>query len=156
MNNPISCIPCSCQVIQKSNPDPFIGEAAELIRGAMRNMENMTRELIDFSRGNTHLNLELILVADFLEEIETEFARYRPENELRFEIFYNGAIQGDRHRLLRVFHNLIRNACEAMTKSERKILTFALKRTDHGLRFEISDTGCGIPLELQPRIFEPF
>jgi signal transduction histidine kinase len=156
MNNPISCILCACEVIRKSNSDPFIGEAAELIRGAVRNMENMTRELIDFSRGQTQLNLELIMVDDLIEAIEADFSRYRPEVDLRVDVFYNGAIQADRHRLLRVFNNLIRNACEAMAKSDEKLLILAIKATDAGLRCEISDTGCGIPDELLPRIFEPF
>ena len=156
MNNPISCILCACEAIQKSNPDQFIGEAAELIRGAVRNMENMARELIDFSRGQTRLNLELIMVEDLIEAIEADFARYQPDVELRVEVFYNGAIQADRHRLLRVFSNLIRNACEAMSKSDEKLLVLSVKRTDGGLRCEISDTGCGIPEELLPRIFEPF
>ena len=156
MNNPISCILCACEVIRRSNPDASITEAAELIRGAVKTMENMTRELIDFSRGQTQLNLELILIDDLVEAIEADFARYRPEIELRTEIFYNGTLQADRYRLLRVFGNIIRNACEAVAKSERKILTFTVKRTDAGLRFEISDTGCGIPAALLPRIFEPF
>jgi len=156
MNNPISCILCACEVIRKNNSEGLVSEAAELIRGAIKNMENMTRELIDFSRGNTQLNPEFFLVDDLVDAIEAEFSRYRPQIELRFEVSYNGAIQADRHRLLRVFSNLIRNACEAMAKTDCKILTFAIKRTDTGLRFEISDTGCGIPAELLPRIFEPF
>ncbi|MGH8101206.1 MAG: ATP-binding protein, partial [Chthoniobacterales bacterium] len=156
MNNPISCILCACEVIRRSNPDAFIAEAAELIRGAVRNMENMTRELIDFSRGQTKLDLELIMVEDLVEAIEADFARYRPDVELRVEISYSGAIQADRHRLLRVFSNLIRNACEAMSKSDEKLVVLAMKRTHGGVRFEISDSGCGIPEELLPRIFEPF
>src|SRR5438128_4779224 len=99
MNNPISCIFCACEVIQRSEPDGLIGEAAELIRVAVRNMENMTRELIDFSRGHTQLNLEQIRVADLIHAIEADFAAY-PQVELRTEIFYNGPIQADRHRLL--------------------------------------------------------
>jgi len=156
MNNPISCILCACEVIRKSNPDGLVDEATALIRGAVKNMENMTRELIDFSRGNTQLKLEPILVADLLEEIETQFDRYRPQNELRFDVVYSGAIQADRHRLSRVFNNLIRNACEAMAKTDEKVLMFAVKQVGGGLRFEISDTGCGIPADLLPRIFEPF
>jgi signal transduction histidine kinase len=156
MNNPISCILCACEVIRKSNPDELVGEATDLIRGAVRNMENMTRELIDFSRGNTQLNPELFLVEELVDAIEAEFSRYRPQIQLRVELLYNGAIQADRHRLLRVFSNLIRNACEAMAKTDQKILTFAIRRIDTGLRFEVSDTGCGIPAQLLPRIFEPF
>jgi signal transduction histidine kinase len=156
MNNPISCILCACEVIRKSNPDAFIAEAADLIRGAVRNMENMTRELIDFSRGQTQLNLELIMVEDLIEAIQADFARYRPKVDLRVDVSCNGAIQVDRHRFLRVFSNLIRNACEAMDKSDEKRLMLAVKRTDAGLRCEISDTGCGIPDDILPRIFEPF
>jgi signal transduction histidine kinase len=134
----------------------LVGEATDLIRGAVRNMENMTRELIDFSRGQTQLNLELVMIEDLIEAIEADFARYRPEVELHIETFYHGAIQADRHRLLRVFNNLIRNACEAMAKSNEKRLMLAVKPTNEGLRCEISDTGCGIPSHLLPRIFEPF
>jgi signal transduction histidine kinase len=156
MNNPISCILCACEVIRKNNPDGLIDEAAELIRDAVRNMENMTRELIDFSRGHTQLNLESVSVADLIQAIETDFNRYRAQVELRVEVSYHGTIKVDRHRLLRVFANLIRNSCEAMSKSNEKTLRFALKQISGGLRFEISDTGCGIPAELLPRIFEPF
>ena len=156
MNNPISCILCACEVIQRSNPDGLIGEAADLIRVAVRNMENMTRELIDFSRGHTQLNLESVAVADLVRAIEADFAGYRPQVELQTEVFYNGSIEADRHRLLRVFSNLVRNACEAMAQSEEKVLRFSVTHVSGCLRFQFSDTGCGIPAQLLPRIFEPF
>jgi len=156
MNNPISCILCACEVIRKNNPDGLTSEAAELIRDAIRKMETMTRELIDFSRGHTQLNYEAAGVRDLIQQVEADFSRYRPKVELRVEVSYDGAIKVDRHRLLRVFSNLIRNAWEAMAESDEKILRFSVKRVDARLRFEISDTGCGIPAQLLPRIFEPF
>lgn len=156
MNNPISCILCACEVIERTNPDGLIGEAAELIRVALRNMENMTRELIDFSRGDTQLNVASLDVAELIGAIESDFAQYRPQMELRTEVFYSGRIEVDRHRLLRVFNNLIRNACEAMAQNEEKILSLSVTHVDDCLRFQVSDTGCGIPAHLLPRIFEPF
>jgi signal transduction histidine kinase len=156
MNNPISCILCACEVIERTNPDGLIGEAAELIRMAVKKMENMTRELIDFSRGHTQLNLESLKVVDLVRSIEADFAAYRPQVELRTELFYSDTLQADRHRLARVFNNLVRNACEAMAQSEEKILRLSVTHVDGCLRFQISDTGCGIPAHLLPRIFEPF
>ena len=75
---------------------------------------------------------------------------------MRVEVLYDGRINVDRHRILRVFSNLIRNAREAMAKTDEKTLLFTVKRIESRVYFEISDTGCGIPAQLLPRIFEPF
>jgi tetratricopeptide (TPR) repeat protein len=74
MNNPISCILCACEVIRKNNPDGLTSEAAELIRDAIRKMETMTRELIDFSRGHTQLNYEATGVRDLNVRDQPEYA----------------------------------------------------------------------------------
>jgi signal transduction histidine kinase len=157
MNNPISCILCACEVIRTNKQDPLIvEEAAGLIREAVGTMDTMTRELIDFSRGNTQLNVQSIGVPEFLQKLEPEFAKCRSIVDVRIEVLYDGPITVDRHRLLRVFINLIRNACEAMKETDENVLLFTVKRVESRMQFEISDTGCGIPAELLPRIFEPF
>lgn len=156
MNNPISCIRCACEAIRTENQDALITEATDLIRDAVEKMENMTRELIDFSRGQTQLNLQPVAIAELIRGLEPDFAKCRPIVDVRIEKLYDDQINVDRHRLLRVFGNLIRNAREAMAKTDEKRLLFRAKRTDSHVCFEISDTGCGIPAPLLPRIFEPF
>jgi signal transduction histidine kinase len=156
MNNPISCILGACDVIRGTNQDPLTSQMAGLIREAVDKMETMTRELIDFSRGNTQLNAQPISVGEFLRKLDPDFAKCRPIVDVRIEVLYDGRITVDRNRLLRVFSNLIRNAREAMAKTDEKILTFTVKRVDSRVHFEISDTGCGIPAQLLPRMFEPF
>jgi signal transduction histidine kinase len=116
----------------------------------------MTNELIDFSRGSTQLKLEPIKVGELIHKLNQDFAKCRPIVDVRIEVFYDGRINVDRHRIIRVFANLIKNAREAMARTDEKILCFIVKRVDSKLRFEISDTGCGIPAQLLPRIFEPF
>lgn len=156
MNNPISCILCACEIIQANNQDGLIDEAAGLIREAVGNMDVMTRELIDFSRGDTQLNIRSVSVAEILRKIEPDFAKCRPFVDVRIEMLYDGQVEVDLPRLLRVFSNLIRNAGEAMAKIAEKRLLFTVKRIDSSLRFEVSDTGCGIPAQFLPQIFEPF
>ncbi|MEP6685760.1 MAG: HAMP domain-containing sensor histidine kinase, partial [Verrucomicrobiota bacterium] len=156
MNNPIACILGACEVMQAKIHDDVTDKMAGMIRDAIEKMETMTRELVDFSRGNTQLNLQLISLRDFMRDLDPDFAKCGPGIDVRIEVLYEGQMLVDRHRLWRVFGNLIRNAREAMKKNSGHLLRFAVKRVDSSLRFEVTDTGEGIPAQLLPRIFEPF
>jgi PAS domain S-box-containing protein len=64
--------------------------------------------------------------------------------------------------LRQVFSNLIVNAADALEKSGNKLCIHIFESrnwtnlTQRGLRITISDNGCGIPVEKQAYIFEPF
>jgi signal transduction histidine kinase len=156
MNNPIGCILNACDVVRSKSQDDLTEQMTRIIRDSVKSMEMMTREMIDFSRGKTHLHLESVGVADLLQGLERDFAKCGPFIDVRVEVLYHGKLQVDRHRLLRVFSNLIRNAREAMKAKEGNQLRFLVRRLNENIRFEISDTGGGIPSDLLPRIFEPF
>lgn len=156
MNNPIGCILGACAAIQSTVQDELTHQMARIIRDAVGKMDTMTRELVDFSRGKTELHLQHVHVADLVEALQPDFSKCRPYIDVQTEILYDGQIQIDRHRLLRVFSNLIRNAREAMKTRPGNHLRLVVKQLDSIVRFELSDTGCGIPSELLPRIFEPF
>jgi signal transduction histidine kinase len=156
MNNPIGCILGACAAIQSTVQDELTHQMARIIRESVTRMETMTRELIDFSRGKTELHLQFVQVADLVEILQPDFAKCRPFIEVQTEVLYDGQLQVDRHRFLRVFSNLIRNAREAMKPEPGNRLRLSVRQVDSIVRFEISDTGCGIPSELLPRIFEPF
>ena len=59
-------------------------------------------------------------------------------------------------QLEQVFINLLTNARDALTDSKRKAIRIASSRDDERIRITFSDTGPGIPPELQQRIFDPF
>ncbi|MEJ2324399.1 MAG: ATP-binding protein [Nitrospirota bacterium] len=62
--------------------------------------------------------------------------------------------QGDPNQLKQVFLNLINNATYAM--QNEGILKIDTWVGNGDIHVSVSDTGRGIPKELQPRIFEPF
>jgi signal transduction histidine kinase len=156
MNNPIGCILGACAAIQSAVQDELTHQMARIIRDAVGKMDTMTRELIDFSRGKTELRLQLVHVTELVEALQPDFAKCRPYIDVHTELLFDGHLQIDRQRLLRVFSNLIRNAREAMKPQSGNELRFSVQQLESNVRFEISDTGCGIPGELLPRIFEPF
>ena len=59
-------------------------------------------------------------------------------------------------QLEQVFINLLTNARDALTDSRRKTIRIASSRDEERIRIAFSDTGPGIPPELQQRIFDPF
>ena len=65
---------------------------------------------------------------------------------------------GHRARLTQVFTNLLANAAQAIEEghSEQNRITITTRVEDGCVVAAISDTGRGIPAELQPRVFEPF
>ena len=156
MNNPIACILGACEVMQAKIHNELTDKMANMIRDAVEKMETMTRELIDFSRGNTQLHMQLLTVNDLLRLLEPDFAKCGPGIDVRLEVLFEGQLQVDKHRILRVFGNLIRNAREAMRSGESNMLRFTAKRVGAKVEFEVADTGSGIPAQLLPRVFEPF
>jgi two-component system, LuxR family, sensor kinase FixL len=68
-----------------------------------------------------------------------------------------GNVLADRVQIQQVMFNLMRNAIEAMEKSPDKHLTIRARPSgeDH-VEISVSDTGPGIPPEVQATLFQPF
>ena len=158
MNNPISSILAACELMNGRTDDPVLLERMiRIIRESVGRMQTMAREIMDFSSGNTQLDLQPTAVTKLVDALENELQRCRQMNvDVQTEILYDGDIDIDYQRMLRVFSNLVRNARQAMKTTDGGRLILRVERTDDGVAFEVADTGCGIPKDILPRVFEPF
>jgi C4-dicarboxylate-specific signal transduction histidine kinase len=59
-------------------------------------------------------------------------------------------------QLEQVFINLLTNARDALTDEKQRTIRIASSRSEERIMIAFSDTGPGIPRELQQRIFDPF
>ncbi len=67
-------------------------------------------------------------------------------------------VLGDPTRLRQILMNLLGNASKFTEKGEVRLIVDVIEESEHSLklRFEVSDTGIGIPKDVQSRIFERF
>jgi len=126
---------------------------------------SIINNILDFSKieaGKLHLHRTDFTLSDTVREIINLFALRAQEKsiDLMFEIEHcvPAALNGDSVRLRQILINLIGNAVK-FTGSGAVSLRVTLKNEapeNLVLRFEVSDTGCGISYDKQKMIFEVF
>lgn len=134
----------------------------ELISIALQSIDRM-QDLIDNLLSLEHIESGIGVVCkrlDMREVIERCMMDVRPNimqnhHELNTDVPDKlPTVQGDIQWLHRALMNLLGNACKYTPKgSNITIRSYAL---DHELYVEVEDNGPGIPLEVQPRLFERF
>ncbi|WP_028842409.1 ATP-binding response regulator [Thermodesulfovibrio yellowstonii] len=95
-----------------------------------------------------------IAVEEILEELEKEIEDKAIEVETDFKDVPSFYIDKEHFKI--VLRNIIKNAIEAMEKSEKRLLKISLEQVKNEIEIRISDTGKGIPKELIKKIFDPF
>lgn len=114
-------------------------------------------DLASIEAGYLHLDLQPINIYTLLESIYTlgrERAHSR-EIDLRLECNEEaGELLADGRRLRQALFNLLSNALK-FTK-EGGVVTLTARRVEGEVQLEVSDTGIGIPVEDQARVFGSF
>ncbi len=62
----------------------------------------------------------------------------------------------DKIQIQQVMFNLLRNSIEAMSKSKKRELTVSTSQKGDGIEVVVSDTGPGLPREVEEHLFQPF
>lgn len=163
---PMSNIRTSAALLADPNlPTDLRREFSDIIQKEVDRLVEMTREILEFSRGETKLMTATFPFEGLLEEVvravERDFAAANIAVVREWTAL--GDFNGDRDRLRRVLLNLIVNARDAMPNggtlslSGSNVVASDLSLTAGGsIHIEVRDTGIGIPAELFGTIFNPF
>lgn len=135
---------------------------AVIVRAALDGARTL-QQLLAFARAHQPEELEPLDLAELLREVaELTAPRWHGATDtgrgIDLELAVPSAtpmmIEGSRSALREAFTNLIFNAVDALVDGGTIRLT--AQRVGDQVQAEVSDTGPGIPTELQARIFEPF
>lgn len=156
IRGPLSIIRGAADLLSGDLPDSKRIKYTDMLRRGVDRIADMTQELLDYSRGTTHLNLESVSPKDLIGELEEEVLQSLVASgiQVHFAIGYDEPIPVDRRRFFRVLHNIVKNAAEAMPGGGT--LTITVEQADETAVFQVRDTGVGIPPDVLPTIFEPF
>jgi two-component system, cell cycle sensor histidine kinase and response regulator CckA len=157
-------------LLHRLRPDDPVRRDVELIKRVGERAATLTRQLLAFSRKQV-LQTRVLALDDVVVDLEPMLQRLIGEDiELVTVVAPGiGRVQADPAQIEQVVLNLVVNARDAMPAGGR--LTLEVSDADLDAAFvaanpsatvgphvvlAVTDTGTGIPPEVQPRIFEPF
>lgn len=159
LNNPLSNISTSCQILLEEADQSFSEHHRQLlaaIEDQVVKARDIVRALLEFSRQRD-FQLRAVdlkeVVDDTLKLIKGDVpARV----EVRSEVGPGIILLADKARIQQAFINTIMNGIQAV--EDQGIVTIRARRADSEgfILVEVEDTGVGIPPEVLPRVFDPF
>ena len=156
IRNPLNSINLFAQIL-KNNPDatPQSVEFLERIQSDIDRIDNLLIKLLSVSRAQRRIS-SVVPINVIAQEVLSSFQPQMDVQKINLQekIVATPPFYGDEEEIRQVFTNLIANALHAMpTGGELRVSVLPEQDT---IQIEISDTGCGIPLEHQARVFDPF
>jgi len=157
IKNPLSILRGYAEMILMSLDDrKKIRRSAQKIIAESDRLNLLAGELLDYSRGDIRLNMQIVDLKGFLEDVAAAIEdRFKSRGiAIRIDAGYTGPVLMDRDRMLRVLLNLADNSRKAMPQGGE--FTMSVKQDDGTYVLEVSDTGVGMSDEVKSKIFEPF
>jgi PAS domain S-box-containing protein len=163
LRNPLGNILGQASLLEARTSEPerrSSQKSAEAIKRAATRMNRIIQDLLDVTRieaGRLPIDYARVpartIVSDF---VKTQQPRLVSASlELRLEVAPSlPEVWADRDRLLQVFENLVGNAIKFTAPGG--CITVGAAPEDGSVRFWVTDTGCGIPSEELPHLFDRF
>jgi PAS domain S-box-containing protein len=139
-------------------------EEKEFLQNALdsaRSLLNLINDLLDSARieaGNMEVQLVEVAVPEVFGEVRKLTRIQAEQKQLRLSFTPSRGdmkVRGDPGKLQQVLVNLVANAVKFTSQGEVRVRARSFPSKGH-VRFEIQDTGIGIPLESQRDLFKKF
>jgi signal transduction histidine kinase len=156
LKTPMTIISGYAQLMAQSDETKVREQYADQILRQFDVMAAMTREVLAFARGESNILIRKVYLHKMMREMEDHLRHELAGKniQLKVEMPYKGVAYLDMPKFRRLFHNIGRNAAQAMP--DGGTFTIRVEAVGDKLVFTFKDTGSGIPPELEGRLFELF
>ncbi|MGF1989931.1 MAG: ATP-binding protein [Nostoc sp. ZfuVER08] len=170
LNNLLSPILMSVQLLQKKFTDTQSQKVLQTLENNVKRSANLLKQILTFARGIESKRI-ILEIQPLITEIEQIIAQTFPDSIIcQIDIPKNlWQVRGDATQLHQVLMNLVVNARDAMPDGGKlRIVAENVVISEHSAQINIdakvgsyiaivvTDTGIGMSSEVQQRIFEPF
>lgn len=173
LSNLLAPIRMSCELLKRKLVDSELVRFVDLVQDSNDKARSSIERLRAFTRGTEDARPERLAAADLLHPLRAFVAEQRWPDTIKYEVSASSdlpLVEADPERLYEAVCQLLLNARESIT-SDSGIVELQLSRRDFSeglrlgdlefargryLRVDVRDSGCGVPHELQERIFDPF
>jgi signal transduction histidine kinase len=159
LKTPLTVISGYVQLMQSSDDTAKRERYTELILKQFDHISAMQREVLEFARGEKSVLVRKVYLQRFFEDVREQLEADLAKRgvQLVVDVQERGTARLDEGKMLRAIHNLARNAAEAMGRRGGKFVIKVTRDKESGdLVVSFSDTGPGIPKEIEHRLFQSF
>lgn len=161
LKTPLTVISGYVQLMQEETQAKKRQAFAEQILKQFDHIGAMQREVLEFARGEKSVLIRKVYLARFFGDVEAQLRMDLEKRSVKLVIDLEdkGTARFDEGKVLRVIHNLARNAAEAMGEPGGTFTVRVSREKEGGgeaVVLSFSDTGPGIPKEIEARLFQSF
>jgi len=178
LNNPLAAVVGFSRLLKNENLTPVVAEGLEQIAQSAVQCRRVINKLLSYAK-NQPLNRSDVCLNCLIAEVLASFTHELRSAGIRTRLSLDPSLplaHVDMHQTEVAAANLIYNACQAMpdggtltvetrvvpTENESQLAAAApaqieaSNEAEKTIEIRFTDTGCGIPTSIRPRIFEPF
>ncbi len=165
LRTPLNAVLGLSELLVREDLPPETRRHSLLIRNAATNLLGIIDDVLDFSRIEAHrieLRHEVFDLRGLVDATVAMFSGARTDGRLavvgEVDPTLPEAVHGDPVRLAQVLNNLVGNAVKFTPRGEVRVHAARSEDEDDRIRvrFEVEDTGIGIPEAALERVFDPF
>ena len=165
IRTPMNGIIGMTELLQESSLTPEQEHYVRTISNSGQALTNIINDILDFSKveaGKMVLEKIAFDVEELIDECTSLFTQQSQNKGIMLTNFISGAVPriviGDPTRLCQVLMNLLSNAFKFTERGEVVVKAHLIKdqQTNISVRFEVVDTGSGIPPDKQAKLFDAF
>ena len=140
-----------------SDPQERIRKIGKRLVGAVERGVKLCEATLSFSQSvEERPDMRAVRIATLIGEAAGDAMAEQGQAHFINDVDHNLAVLTDPDQTYRIFHNLFRNAVQAMSGSETKELRVRAKIKDDKACIFISDTGPGLPKKARENLFKAF